>query len=240
MNLEQVFQDNFQPVLARNSVDVRVKIETSSLFTDAAKVYSLEADRVMRFTSNERFQITPAEFQSYFETLLWLRVKHVNSEQDATTRLYRNKFRTFVIPAFVSILINSVGIAKDVDFGFRFIPEMNVELDRLMSVEDMIALSDKLSVLNMEGLTCVETGLSTYETGDLNIMAVLNIQGEILSYKKNHPVYGFYAAFFNSTLLADTISPSILRIRYGSVNDYQAYVTQIVRNAPSPKVKSDS
>jgi hypothetical protein len=227
-NLEELFEKHFQPALPVNTVIVEVQIEVSDLFRDAAQMYSLEADRVMRFTSNSAFQISEEEFFSYFQTLLYLRVMRVNGVQDATTNLYRNDMRGYLIPAFVSTLINSVGRATDSDFGFTFIPKMNISVDELMPAEDMRNISNKLKVLNIEGLVCIETGIAMQPEGDLSFMATLNIGNDIMSYKKNHPIFGFYAAFFKHTILTDGLEAKALRIRYGAESDYRMYIKNIV------------
>ncbi len=226
--LEELFERSFQPALPVNTVLVEVQIEVSELFRDAARTYSLEADRVMRFTSNANFQITEDLFLSYFQTLLYLRVMRVNGVQDATTKLYRNDMRNYLIPAFVSTLVNSIGRATDSDFGFTFIPKMNIAAGDLMSDSDMRAISNKLKVLNVEGLVCIETGIAMQPEGDLSFMATLSIEGDIKSYRKNHPIFGFYAAFFKHQILTDTLDAKALRIRYGAESDYRMYVQNIV------------
>lgn len=227
-NLEELFERNFQPSLPVNTVIVEVQIEVSDVFRDAARRYSLEADRVMRFTSNTAYQISEEQFLQYFTTLLYNRVMRVNGVQNEVTRTYRNDMRNYLIPAFVSTLINSVGRATDADYGFTFVPKMNIAVGDLMPADEMRLLSTKLKTLNVEGLVCIETGIAMQPEGDLSFMATLNIGNDILSYKKNHPIFGFYAAFFKHTILTDTIEPKTLRIRYGAESDYKMYVQNIV------------
>lgn len=228
INLEKLFEDNFQPVLPVDTVIVEVNIEVSDLMYDAAETYSMEADRVMRFTTNENYQISRDEFVSYFKTLLFLRVARVNGLTNKVTALYRNDMRNYCIPAFMSTLINSIGKATDNDFGFTFVPRMDIAAEDLLSDSEMRSISKRLSVLNMQGLTCVETGISMSPLGDLNAMAVFSVQHDVRSYRKNHPIFGFYAAFFNHTLVTEVMDPSSLRIRYGAQSDYRMYVNQIV------------
>lgn len=228
-DLEKLFNEEFQPALPVNTVIVEVQIEVSDLFFDAAQMYSLEADRVMRFTSNTNFQITADEFASYFQTLLYLRIMRVNGQETAVTREYRNDMRQYCVPAFMSTLIDSIGKATDNDFGFTFIPKTNIVATSLMPADEMRNISKKLSVLNTEGLVCVETGISMAITGDLSTMATFSVSQDVRSYKKNHAIYGFYAAFFNHTILNDAMDPSNLRIRYGAQSDYRMYVNQIVK-----------
>lgn len=226
--LEELFQKHFQPELPVNTITVNVKIDTSDIFLDVASVYSQEAERVMRFTSNAHFEISTEEFLKYFKTLLFLRVARVNNVTNSAVNGYKNIQRNLLIPAFVHILINSIGRATDTDYGFTFVPQVDINSVDLMSPEQMQDVSRRLVTLNREGLVCTETGVSMNPAGELSVMATLNIQGEILSYKKDHPVYGFYASFFRHSIVSNTISADILRIRYGAESDYRSYLHMIV------------
>lgn len=226
--LESLFENNFQPQLPVNTIEVKVKIDLSSMFVDAARMYSMEAERVMRFTSNVLFQVTEEEFLKYFKTLLYLRVARVNNVQNETLKAYRSDMRNYLIPAFVSTLINSIGLASDNNYGFSFRPLYSIEGTDVMTPTEMWDVTRRLKTLNVEGLVCIETGIAMSPLGELAMMATLNVQGEVLGYKKDHPIYGFYASFFKHQLVDSTINASAFRIRYGSESDYRMYLTQIV------------
>lgn len=215
-------------ILPQNLLEVVVELTPSRLFKDASRVYSLESQRVIRFTGNESFIISEEQFEKYFITLLYLRVMRVNNVQNNTTSMYRGDMRGYYVPAFVHTLLTSIGIAVDRDFGFKFVPSVKIDANDLLSAEEMRAISSKLSILSREGLTCVDTGVSMRPEGELSFMAVLNISEEVLSYKKDHPVYGFYASFFNHQIVDSVMNPSQFRIRYGSEAEYATYVKYIV------------
>lgn len=226
--LKARLQEQAPTILPKNLLEVVVDLAPSRLFQDAARVYSLESQRVTRFTGNDNFVISENEFERYFITLLYLRVMRVNNVQNNVTNMYRGDIRNYYVPAFVHTLLTSIGIAVDRDFGFKFVPSVTVEADMLLSAQEMRMLSDKLSFLSREGLTCVDTGISVRPEGELSFMAVLNISEEVLSYKKDHPVYGFYASFFKHQVVDSVINPSHFRIRYGSEDEYATYVKYIV------------
>lgn len=230
-NLKDLFEKDFQPALPVNTVLVEVQIEMGELFRDMARMYSMEAERVMRFTSNNHFQISEDEFLQYFTTLLYCRVMRVNGIQNEITKKYRNDMRSYLIPAFASTLINSIGRATDSDYGFTFIPKMNVSVEELLTAEEMRVITEKLRTLNIEGLTCIETGIAMQPEGDLECMATLNLESDIRSYKKNHPIFGFYASFFKHTILTDVLDPKSLRIKYGAESDYRMYINYIVKKS---------
>lgn len=227
-SLKGLFESEFQPVLSVNTIDIEVQLETSQMFKDMSQVFSMEADRVMRFTTNENYQVSTQEFVGYLTTLLYLRVARVNGTKNSTTRMYYHDQRNYLVPAFASTLINSIGIATDSDYGFRFIPVINVKVDELLSPQVMIEISRKLSVLNKQGFICTETGIHPEIKGDLELMATFNLESDIRSYKKNHPIFGFYASFFKHTIVSDALEAKSLRIKYGAESDYKLYLQHIV------------
>lgn len=226
--LEELFKNQFQPILPVDYVTINVKVGMSELFSEAATIYSMEAERVMRFTSNDNFNISSDSFLKYFTTLLYLRVARVNNNQNNTVKAYAADLRNYLIPAFVSTIINSIGKATDSDYGFMFVPTTDISVEDLLSPSEMRVISRKLETLNKEGLVCIETGIAMSPYGELSMMATLNIQGEVLSYKKDHPIYGFYAAFLKHSLISDVMNPNVFRIRYGAEIDYRMYLQHIV------------
>lgn len=224
----QELESKASQVAPAETLIIKVKVEPSELFADAALVYSNEAERVTRFSSNKNFEITPEQFEKYFKTLLYLRISRVNGTENETTRSYKHDIRTYNVPAFVHTLLTSVGKAVDRDFGFEFIPTTSVEVKDMLSPSEMRDVSRKLNFLNVEGLVCVDTGISMRPEGELSFMAVLNIEEEVLSYKKDHPVYGFYAAFFKHTIVDQVLNSSALRVRYGTQSEFATYVRYIV------------
>lgn len=226
--IQKMIEEKQQPALPVNTVTVTVKLQTSDLLQEAAKVYFLEGERVLRFTSNPNMQISEDEFFKYFSTLLYLRVSRVNGNMNATTKGYQADFRSYYVPAFVHNLLCSIGKAVDYDYGFEFVPELKQDLESLLSPEEMRDISRRLSYMAREGLVCVDTGVSLQPTGELAFMATLSVNDQILSYRKDHPIYGFYAAFFKHEIISGVLDPKMLRIKYGAVNDYNILVQQIV------------
>lgn len=227
--MEELLEARGPLVLPRNYITVTVELKPSELFEEVSKVYEAEAERVMRFTVNQNFVVTKNDFLKYFKTLLYLRVTKATGVKNNTTAAYHSDMRSYQVPAFIHILLTSIGVATDRDFGFVFVPAVKGITDQdLLSPEEMREISLKLSRLSIEGLTCVDTGISMRPECELSFMAVLNIEGEILSYKKDHPLYGFYAAFFKHQIIDETLNPSALRIRYGSQKEYEAYVLRVV------------
>lgn len=204
-----------------NTIRVGVHISSGELLDDLAKQYYMEGIRVMRFQT-PAYSYTEEELCKYLKTLLFLRVKQANRELDKLTQPYHSDMRHYVVPAFVHTLLTSIGIASDYDYGFDFYPKTSVEAVDLLSASEMLSVSQALRQQSFEGLKCVDTGVPLQEEGDLSFMATFNIQGEILGYKKDHPLFGFYASLFNHEIISDILNPSVLRIRYGATSDYRS------------------
>lgn len=227
-NLKTMLEQVGQPVILKNLVNVEVKIEFGDLMRDAAKTYSMEVDRIMRGSST-RYQITDEEFEKYFHTLLFLRVSQVDNSKHQNFTPYRNAMRNYRIPVFMDTLINSIGEATDLGFGYRFRPSVQIDSKNMLAPSEMQDISDKLDVLNIEGLMCTITGIKMSPDGDLQTMAVFSIHGEILGYKKDHPLFGFYAAFFKHEIISDVLNDSFLRIRYGADIEFKQYIRLITK-----------
>lgn len=226
--LKAKLSDQAPVILPKGLLTIEVTLEPSVLFADAGNVYNMEAQRIMRFAHNEDFLISAKEFEAYFKTLLYLRISRVNGVENATTKAYKYDLRNYMVPTFIHTLLTSIGTAVDRDYGFQFVPVLKMDVKELLSSTEMVELSRKLSFLAREGLTCTDTGVSMQPTGELSFMATMNISEEILSYKKDHPVYGFYASFFNHKITDEVMNPSVFRIKYGSAQEYATYVKYIV------------
>lgn len=226
--IQNLLEEKFQNALPINMVEVKVEITPSELFQEVAVVYAMEAERVSRFTSSTTAYLPVEDIEKYLNTLLYLRVARVNGVKNEITRGYHNDFRSYNIPTFIHTLLVSIGKATDYDFGFTFIPVISIQNEDLLSPSEMIETSRKFGILSLEGLSCVDTGISTNPNGELATMATFSIQKEILSYRKDHPIYGFYAAFFNHKILGEVILPEGLRIRYGAQRDYISILHNIV------------
>lgn len=203
-----------------------VKMEPSVLLKDMAKLECNEMNRVMRFTNTSVIP-TVDDTEKYLYTLVYLRVLQVNN--DKKIKEYAFALKELNIPARIYQIILSLGECTDRDFGIRFVPIMEVDASLLMSPSELREMSDKLITISNEGYITVETGLPTAIQGELGFMACLMVNDEkIMSYRKDHPVYGFIAAFFKTELLSKSFDIDY-RVYYGSIEDYRAMLSRIYR-----------
>lgn len=203
-----------------------IKMEPSVLLNDMAKLEQQEMTRVMRFT-NTSIIPSDGEVEKYLTTLVWLRVLQVN--HDAKIKPYAFAQKELNVPARIYQIILSLGECTDRDFGIRFVPAMDIDAALLMTPTELRDMSDRLSIISNEGYITVETGLPTTTQGELGFMACLLVNDEkVYSYRKDHPVYGFIAAFFRTELLSKAFDIDY-RVYYGSIEDYRAMLSRIYR-----------
>lgn len=201
-----------------------VSITPGELFNDLVQLYSAEQDRVLRFKSTPNL-MSGGEMMKYFHTLLWIRVQHVRG---TLKRDYKKFIHKGTIPALVYQILLGIGDAKDADYGIRFTPQFEIETEMLLAPEQVLEISDKFDTLNLEGLVCIETGVPKDPEGELGFMATYNMEGKVLSYRKDHPVYGFYSAFFEHQLTQELLK-QFLRVSYGYADDYQTVLRSIFK-----------
>lgn len=225
-----------KPQPTGSTMKVTVNINPTEMFLETAKLYEKEIIRVMRFQSSPAL-IDAAQMTDYFNMLLLLRVCWVRNESTASigslkARDFKLGFRSYVIPALVYQLLMSVGEAFDQNFGLRFTPRFEMELEHAMSPDQMREISDKLSILSREGLVCVEAGIPTDVYGELAVMAIMFMEDKLMSYRMDHPINGFYASFLGLQL-AGQLSNDMFRVEYGYLEDYRSILGALINKTAS-------
>lgn len=223
---EEISKEFMPEPHAETMVKQTIKLEPSQLVHDMAVLENREMERVMRFTDND-VVLSVQEIEKYLKTILYLRVIQTNNSRSLAG--YRFALKSLNIPVRLYQIILSLGEAVDRDYGIRFLPVMEIDAEDLLTPDELREYSDRLSVLIPEGYLVVETGLPTSIYGELGFMACLLVSDEkIFSYRKDHPVYGFIAAFFRSELINKAFDMDY-RIYYGSVEDYRVVLSRIYR-----------
>lgn len=205
-----------------NVLTIGVEFGKSELITNVAELYVRELARMatvkMEVPSTE-------ELSQYICTLVRLRVENCTSAKPDSKSSFLKK--VINIPAFVGTILVQVGLAIDREFGLRFEPKTAFDPDDIMSVEQMLEMSNQLSLFEPLGLQLVQ-GIPRDPKGELGFMACRYFDGQsVMSYRRDHPVMGFYAAFFNAKW-ASEIMDGACRIRYDFYDSYKHALTQLV------------
>lgn len=202
-------------------INVEVKIKPSGLFTALAEEYKKEINRLIMLQSTE----LNIDVVKYFKTLLKLHVDNVNGTVHSS---YRPFVRTVEVPAVFATFLANIGRVTDKDFGISFWPSFNIEADDLLSPSELSDISGKLLSLYRIGLSTVQGLPNPTDSGSLGTMACSLVEnGDILSYRHDHPVYGFISAVFNFNATEEILGLKALRVRYGSLSEYDNIVHSI-------------
>lgn len=216
-------EDFGRPILAPSITNV-VTITPSSLIGDMAKVYIKELGRVTNYQDPDINELTSDDIEKYLNTLTFMRVQRVNGELQAEfNKIYSKVF----IPVLFYQVINEVGEAVDRDYGVTYKPAIKLQGTDILSVQEMMAISDVMTRVQQLGFFVVK-GLPNALDGSLEMMVMRNLEGTITSYKISHPVYASLMAFFRTTVISD-VTGTMQRIRYGTESDYAVNLTALIK-----------
>jgi len=207
----------------KNFIVVEVEFGKTEVFQAMVDSFERETKRVARFSANGA-ELT-IDFNRYLSTLLWLHIGNVNG---SVPREYRFAIREIEVPAYFETVLAQIGIVIDKDFGIRFVPSFGINKDDLLSPSELLAASMEMMVLGDLGLRTVKGLPNPATSGSLGAMATNLVEsGDVLSYRKDHPVYGFVAACFNFSHLQEMFG-NALRIKYGSLTEFKIVAETIL------------
>lgn len=222
--LLKAFDNEAQP-LKSSAVTVTVDVQPSDLVSKLAQVISEELIRLanhgMLDVVNE---IGTEGILKYLKTLLYLRVLHVNGELRGSMSSYSKSTNYLVVPTFFYQLLIEIGEVRDDDFNIVFKPAYSIESSDLLALDELMSISD---FLRRFPTLSVVSGMPNDKSGSLEFMAMQHVSHEVTSYRKDHPVYGFLAAFFEQQQFNE-VTGTLHRIHYGSMEDYSLMMTTIM------------
>lgn len=206
-----------------NVIRVDVELDKSDLITHVAGLYVRELGRLASVKMDLPDQDTLVQ---YFCTLVALRCETCNEGKPKSETVFFKKVA--VIPAFFGTLLVQIGVAFDREYGLRFIPKSSFASTDIMGPKELTEMSDLLSSYEPLGLKLV-TGIPKAIEGELGFMACkfLNNDKSIMSYRRDHPIHGFYASFFRAKWL-EACMDGACRIRYDYEESYRQALAQMV------------
>lgn len=214
-------------VVASAIIRVKVDFTTNELFDVLSSELLKEYHRVVPKIAQIEFPMA-----KYLKTILYLHVKHVNME---TLDGYNNLRRVITIPlAFAQILIH-IGVVYDEIYGLKFVPELNVDADDLLSPSEMLTLSEHLRHDVGKFFATVSGLLNSDEAGSLGFMALAKLSAEqqFVGYRVEHPVYAFYRQFFDVNGVEKVLGEAVMRIKYANASQLAELVVPYVYKARS-------
>lgn len=230
-NLTSMFND--AKIMNDPTVECNVELSPSRLMDRLAQEILAEITRIMPYAGYaEVSNLEVEDISKYLHTLLWMRCDYVSSRVRFGTEKaskaftpYRSLYKYLAVPVVFSQMLLSIGQAYDNDFALKFIPTCTITEDRLLSVEELNAISDLFRRMERNGLKLVY-GLPKDVDGELDFMALCCVEGVVKGYRKSHPVYGFLAAFFEQKKFNE-ITGLMCRVFYGYTSDYEMHVSRL-------------
>lgn len=209
-------------------ITVPVRLQDSELITDLATEFANEVQRITRLKPGFNVEVYSSEnFQRFCKTAVYLHVTNVNSKLPSS---YRQVIKTSSLPALLATILLQIGIVNDTSFGLRLVPHYDIDGSDLLSPDEFFEFSLNLLILEDLGFKLVSKFPLPHEAGTLGFMAceLISDQDVVLSYRHDHPVYGFYRSFFKSESLVQAFGLGALRVKYDSLSSYQSALKGIV------------
>lgn len=221
--LRKSFEEDKQ--VTRSLLRISVKLNVSQVLEEYSKCLLSEIQRLSPVRGLQ--EIEDLEFEDilkYLTTLVYYRVLKVNNER--LDPEVKSIYRLVAVPVLMSQITASIGKARDEQYNLEFVPTANFEASDILAAADMLAISDIMTRLEANGLKIVY-GLTNDPTGDLGFMAMQHVENQVISYRRDHPVYAFLASFFVQEKLNE-VTGAMARIVYGDSRDYSYRVRALV------------
>lgn len=237
-NMMEFAEQAFGNPLSLPMAKVTVKLDPTGMVDILSMKYAKEIDRIISVKGGSNtVDMSAQALLKYFNTALFMRTIQVNDAQAPKGyEWFRAMSRSFTNLVVFANLLVQVGIAIDKEYGLKFVPMYEPEANTLMTRVEFEELSDALLQLETHGLKVVQ-GLPSDKGGSLPFMACEFIESDesIRSYRREHPVFGFYAAFFRNIQVEQmVIGPK--RILYGYRQQYEMYISEMVSVAHARRV----
>lgn len=217
---------------------VTVKLQPTGMIDVLAKQYSKEIERILSVKGGSvAVDLSEKALLKYFTTALYMRVIQVtDAHAPKGCEWFRVAARSFSNLIVFANLLVQVGVAVDKEYGLKFIPSFEPDATNLLTGAEFMEMSDTFLQLESHGLKIV-MGLPADKVGSLPFMACEYFESDdsIRSYRREHPVFGFYAAFFRN-IQAEEMLAGPKRIIYGYRQQYEMYISEMVSVAHARRV----
>lgn len=203
--------------LKYDRLTVKVGLDTigreyvSALFDNAESAVSKQGGRL-------RFDIS--DLQDYVSTLIAVRCAKVTRSKLPVWLAAKNDW---VIPAFVSVVLENIGEVRDNGLGIQISPEMEditIEELNFLTVENELR---SLSNLGFEYASAIPRSPS----GSWDFMTMQVVDSEIANHDgKAHACYSLLRSFISMTTISSVLLP---RVSYGHSERFKPLLTQLAR-----------
>lgn len=202
------------------------RVQAEFLVTEGALRDYAEAlvDNLNSTTLVKSRGFTTDQMVKYLNTLLYLRILTVNRDQTRSRWLDKVPYPT--VPAFFSVFLENVGIARDQTLGIEIIPKFGGSADDILEPDEFQRMSYELARFDKAGFEYAST-LPRGIHGSWDLMTMQLIQGEVRNQDgKAHVVYALLGSLYTQSITEGVLLP---RVTYGSVDRFRGLVAQLAR-----------
>jgi len=172
-----------------------------------------------------KLSFSKEDLLSYLRTLLRIRVSKVGMSEKLP-QPYVNLV-DFVVPAFFSVYLECVGIARDNGLGIEVVPVWEVDpADPWMDIDAFQNVSRFLRLLGKFGFE-FSTSLPRSRDGSWDLMTMQVEGSEIVHHNGNaHSVYALLSSLHVNNVVRTVLLP---RVSYGNTERFNGLVRSLAR-----------
>lgn len=202
----------YETVSVDLSTPMMVDVYVKSLFDECESVIEHQGGK-LRFEKNQLGQ--------YCSALLKMRVSRINRAQ--VPQWVRNK-TSFVVPAFLSVLLSNIGIARDITLGIELIPTWKD--DFWISEDDFSLVERELRAMAKFGFEYADA-MPRGTDGSWDLMTMQVVNGEVVNHDgKAHGVFALLGCFLNNQALQTVLLP---KVTYGATDRFGSLIKEFGR-----------
>lgn len=210
----------------------KVQVTLGEMFADMAMFEEMEMKRAVRFQTNIKLPQVE-DIERYLKTLIWIR--STQTTEPRALKDYRAAIYSARVPARLAVIMDNLGEAFDHGANIRFIPVCEISSEDLVSPEEIITISNIMEGILAEGYQTV-VGIKKDKQGSVDLMSKLVLAtpesaARVLSYRKDNPVYAFFAAILQLEIIDLAYEDLRLsyRVQYSDQELYRSRYNQYYR-----------
>lgn len=225
MSYNKLFEEQNRKVAYYKPKTVFYSVVGSALLSTLANSLSLETKRITR---DSRVRSVESDVMlQYLTTLLEMRITRITGK---SLNEHRAGHYNYVVPSIFNVALSQIGTANDVMKGINFIP-VSGKIEYTLEQQTMIEVSNLLLALESDGFKLVVGSPKTTE-GNVETLAIQEVDGELLSYRSDNFVNGFWAALLKIEWLYEEPNvsnyTSDLQDSYGEVIEFASYIPKLI------------
>jgi len=222
VNLEKMIGNNVPTIGAvRDTLTVPVSLKLLRL-NELCDLYMDLIESVERRQVDQKFR---SDFLAYMYTCYAIRLYIVCDSNRLRTSF--PQWKRISVPAVWATILDLVGEAVDVDTNIVIVPKADIQIDELMSMEQLAKFNIYLRSFSR---SLVLVDFPSERKGNLDFMSKVVVNNEILSYRReNHPAYALLTSIIQKET-NEAVFLNMCRVTYGTLENAWYFASSTVTN----------